>query len=160
MTTHNRTMLGGGLLLLILAGSSSDSLALPFDMIRPGLACKWYGTVGNDTYLNPAGFSANGIMNTSSSDKYIACPIFKEPGADTGSAWALLNTGWASCEVWTRGFSFSGHWTPEPGSVTEVESGYWKHFFPGTFATSSYSVSILCLLPPSGAIIQYGHTSG
>lgn len=162
MTRPTIRMLFRGLLLVGLLGFPSESSAgsYTYSIIAPGLACKWYGKLGVDTYFNPSGFSANGVKNTSGTAKYLSCPIIKKPSNATDVAWAIMNTSSGSCELWTRGYSATTHWTTS--SISAVESGYWKYEFDASsnFNTANQSASVFCSVPADAALIQYGHIWG
>lgn len=149
----------GGMLLLGVAGVSTDTSAAPAveNVLMPGLNCRYYGTLGSDTYFNPSGYSANGLKNTSGSAKYLACPISKDTSGDTDIAWALITDVTASCELWARGTSGTTHWSTT--SVDYVEPGYYRYTFDAAtaFATSSNSATIFCSIPASAALINYFH---
>lgn len=68
----------------------------------PGLVCRYYAPLGDDVFLDPGGYSANGLKNTSNQDVYISCPIVKDYSSDTEGAWIVLNKGDASCQLYRR----------------------------------------------------------
>lgn len=151
-----------GTLAILASFSTGASAAYPVDMISPGLECRYYTFMGNDTVFDPAGFSANGLRNTAAYGRYAACPITKGTGYldDTDSAWAILNASTATCQFWARGASYV--LTKNPTSTTAVETGYYKYLWDDLldYGTGYLSASIYCLVPGGGAIIQYGHESG
>jgi hypothetical protein len=145
---------------------SATALAEYRNTSYPGLMCRYYGKIGNDTYFNPNGYSANGIKNTSSSDYYMACPIANPTHdselSDSGNSYLnwgriTIDTTSGDCKLYGRSLTGSSNYYFSTTVIEAQNNGLQRHVMnPSTFiATYGDSLSIFCKIPGGKYINNY-----
>lgn len=159
MTIRRTNCLLGTVATLVVCSAAEISVAAETtNVIMPGVACRYYGTLGSDTYFNPSGHGANGLANTSGSSKYLACPVPKDWYSDTEWAHVVLTDDDETCQLWTRNFNTSVYWNTT--GVSYMGSGYYKYDFSAGgsyFSTYGKSVSLYCSVGAGDVLLHYYH---
>ena len=129
----------------------------------PGVKCRYYNKLGGDNYFSPIGHKANGLKNTSSSDKYVTCPVEWDILFDKLYTTIYIRTNGqpSECTLYmvdlTTDFG-SGDYDTIPLSVRYMDEGVYQHYSSsaGTFGDAA---SIYCKIKPSGIINGYMYFS-
>ena len=133
----------------------------------PGLLCRYYGKLANDSVFNPASFGANGLKNTSDTySYYAACPIanptYDSELSESGNSYLVwgrisLDTSSDVCKIYTR--SLTGSYTAwyNTTSIETQSDGLYRHVNDPSGLPPTYgdSVTILCYVPPEKYINNY-----
>lgn len=147
----------------LFSGNSAAEAIDAVSLVQPGLMCRYYGPMADDHYFNPSGLSANGLKNTSSSSKYVACPIVKWDGAskevflDYNTRYAAIEGDFSNadaCKFYMRRLGSFGYYNA--AGVENRGGGYYRHKW-GHIGTANYSVSLYCDVPAQKSILFYFH---
>lgn len=127
----------------------------------PTTLCRYYAPLAGDTYFNPSGLGANGIKNTSSSAKYVTCPLTLRDDSNTlarvRDADINMSSSAGTCQLWGRGYSGGSTAWWGTTSVDGGGSAWTYHFYPWPDYQDCTlrSCSIYCSVPAGATMASY-----
>jgi hypothetical protein len=145
--------------------ASTDDLPYTGHMY-PGTACKYYGPQASDTFLNPSGYKANGVKNTSTVAKYVVCPLaLDSPDIDYGSdmmaPMIFIRSASATCGLyWINPLEDgdTGEYDIKPmDDIVDQGEGIYVYTTPGETMMEGFprSAAIYCSIPANAVINAY-----
>jgi hypothetical protein len=152
-------------------GLSSASADLGEQTTYPGLNCELWDRAASDTHLDPGGYRANGLKNTSSTLKHIACP-FAKPDYDvqqslkyghTDEARVMMSTGDASCKLFASELASSTNWWVPVNLIQSSGNGIYTHAVSADavdahlYYTYAHALVFYCQLPAGEYVNNYDY---
>jgi hypothetical protein len=133
----------------------------------PGIFCRYYSMIGNDTFFNPSGYGANGLKNIATAAKYVSCPVIKVgDGYEdvVGSVQIFIqhaSTATVTCSLISKNPLNVGETKASPikaQASSEAGTTHWYSYtwnFSTGWDTTDATYSIYCSLPASSAVMSY-----